>query len=96
MGLQPPANGDTLASNNALDYRDRARSVRSPRLGSCEVPMRSDGDLFPPAIGRTKLGPACGDEPAASHLTSWASYRSWPGVPHGVGPEPGEYVVRVQ
>ena len=40
MRRQPPANGDTCETNNALDYRDPAGSVRTPRLGSCEVPMR--------------------------------------------------------
>ena len=34
MRLQPPANGDTCETSNALDYRDRAGSVRTPRLGS--------------------------------------------------------------
>jgi hypothetical protein len=39
-GCSRPANGDTCETNNALDYRDRAGSVRTPRLGSCEAPMR--------------------------------------------------------
>jgi hypothetical protein len=33
MRRQPPVNGDTFQTNNALDYRDLAGSLRTPRSG---------------------------------------------------------------
>jgi hypothetical protein len=38
-GMRPQPPRDTCESNNAWDHRDRAGSVRTPRLA--QVPMRS-------------------------------------------------------
>jgi hypothetical protein len=55
--LQPPANGDTCETNNALDYRDRAGSVQTPRLGRCTP--AADGPR--PPLGCSICGGVRGD-----------------------------------